>query len=250
MPINLHLNNPNLHKAPSGKAPSETAKSDSHNSLDLGYQRTRWSERARPSPSPTKKPLRPDCRAPAPKVLRTSSQFTFWVCHCCFILVLVLTGSLCVDLANLGVPMQTRQSSNSDRSAASTSWVLRLETCTVTPYLSSALRSSQWHSGERYKTRMLHKLCISMCVCVCACVSVYFCVCMCVRNVCLIVEPEHSLKKDTLWTMPWGTVIESPEKRAQGLFTSGTLCSMDCSWVWFRAYCDKHLHSISKTCLF
>jgi hypothetical protein len=27
-------------------------------------------------------------------------------------------------------------------------------------------------------------------------------------------------------------------------------CSLDCPWTWFCASCGKHLHSISKTCLF
>ena len=186
MPINLHLNNPNLHKAPSGKAPSETAKDDSHNSLDFGYQRTRWSERARPSPSPTKKPLRPGCRAPVPKVLRASSQFTFWVCHCCFILGLVLTGSLCVDLANLGVPMQTRQASNSDRSACLQ--LLSVETrgvhChTLLQFSFKILTVTLWGVLQDTHVHVTQTVYIYVCLCVDMCLCIFLCVHVC-ENVC------------------------------------------------------------------
>lgn len=182
MPINLHLNNPNLHKAPSGKAPSETAKGDSHNSLDLRYQRTRWSERARPSPSPTKKLLRPDCRAQGPKVLRTSSQFTFWVCHCCFILVWVLTGSLCVNLANVGVPKQTRQASNSERPACL--HLLSVKTRdthfhALPPFSSKTLTVTLWGALQDTHVHVTQTVYSYVCL-LCVHVSLYISVCVCV----------------------------------------------------------------------
>ena len=31
---------------------------------------------------------------------------------------------------------------------------------------------------------------------------------------------------------------------------SGAFCTLDCSWTGFCIFCDKHLHSIYKTCLF
>lgn len=33
-------------------------------------------------------------------------------------------------------------------------------------------------------------------------------------------------------------------------FTSGVYCTLECPWMWFRAFCAKYSHSNYKTCLF
>lgn len=43
---------------------------------------------------------------------------------------------------------------------------------------------------------------------------------------------------------------ERLQEKGRGPFSLGASCSLDCSWTWFNAFCDKHLFSIYKTCLF